>query len=270
MYLRVLSENECFRGGLGTEFGLSLYMEANGKKLLFDTGASGLFAQNAQALGIDLSAVDALVLSHGHYDHGGGLKTFLECNSHAPVYLRQNAFGLYCSSRTDPPSYLGLDRSLASSGRLRFTGLYHVLAPGLTLFSGVEGRRLFSPSNSNLCEQTAAGVVPDSFTHEQNLVIQENGHTILVAGCCHNGILNTLDRASQLGFQPQTVISGMHFLRLDLEQHGALVDDISAELSRRVKTCYTCHCTGMAGYERMKQTLGDRIGYIDCGAELTL
>ena len=92
MKLTVLTENTS-RYGLPAEHGLSLYIEANGRKMLFDMGQTGLFAENAQALGIDLSLVEFAVISHGHYDHGGGLKRFLEMNSKAPVYISSRAVG---------------------------------------------------------------------------------------------------------------------------------------------------------------------------------
>ena len=77
-------ENTTTREDLACEHGLSLYIEANGKRILFDTGASAAFADNAEKLGIDLNQVDLCILSHGHYDHGGGIKRFLEVNDHAP------------------------------------------------------------------------------------------------------------------------------------------------------------------------------------------
>ena len=83
--------DDCAREGVGAEHGLSLWVEACGKKLLFDSGASGLFLENASRLGIDVADADFAVLSHAHYDHGGGLAAFLEANSRAKVYVRAGA-----------------------------------------------------------------------------------------------------------------------------------------------------------------------------------
>ncbi len=113
MIISVLVENTSPRADLGCEHALSLYIATKEHRLLFDTGASGLFAQNAHKLGIDLADVDTVILSHGHYDHGGGFKTFLDINKKAALYLREGAF----------------DRRVAreSGGELRDIGLTALL-----------------------------------------------------------------------------------------------------------------------------------------------
>lgn len=92
MKFSFLIENKTDHPGVVAEHGLSIYIEAHGKKILFDTGESGLFAQNAKAMKVDLSEVDLAVISHGHYDHAGGVPTFCEINDRAPVYIHKNAF----------------------------------------------------------------------------------------------------------------------------------------------------------------------------------
>ena len=156
--------DDCAREGVGAEHGLSLWVEACGKKLLFDSGASGLFLENASRLGIDVADADFAVLSHAHYDHGGGLAAFLEANSRAKVYVRAGAFApRYARRRSGRTEYIGIDAALAGNSRVVETGETCTLAPGLTLFSGVRGRELFSGANRLLLGPD--GETPDDFAH---------------------------------------------------------------------------------------------------------
>ena len=90
MKLTAFSENTSVSESLEREHGLSVYIETADHHILFDTGAGCIFKSNAEKLGVDLSKVDLLVISHGHYDHGGGLRTFLEVNSHAKIFLHKS------------------------------------------------------------------------------------------------------------------------------------------------------------------------------------
>ena len=129
MKITALTENTS-RKGLPYEHGLSLYIETEKHNILFDTGQTELFAKNAEMLGIDLGKVDIAVLSHGHYDHGGGLKRFLELNKTAPVYMSKFAFEPHYNGAQ---KYIGLDLSLRGSGRIVFTDGVTKNADGLTI-----------------------------------------------------------------------------------------------------------------------------------------
>ena len=109
MRITVLLENTAASSDMEVEHGLSLFIETGTKTILFDMGQTDLFARNAGKLGCDLSRVDAAVLSHGHYDHGGGLERFLEINSHAPVYLSPYAFEPHYNGSD---KYIGLDTAI--------------------------------------------------------------------------------------------------------------------------------------------------------------
>jgi len=100
MKIITLIENHVNSPGLVAEHGLSLYIDTGNKKILFDTGQSGLFIQNAQKLGIDIREIDLLVISHGHYDHTGGLYQFLEVNKKATVYAKKEIFTPKYSGKT--------------------------------------------------------------------------------------------------------------------------------------------------------------------------
>lgn len=274
MKIQVLAENTTASEMLGCEHGLSLYIETKKHKLLFDTGASALFAENAAKMKIDLSEVDLAVISHGHYDHGGGLKTFLNINDKAKVYLHQNAFQPYFSHRSSgAKAYIGLDRTLAENERMIFCGKSFQIDEGLELFSGVKGEKPTPSGNFDLFKQVGETFLPDDFTHEQNLIISESEKMILIAGCAHNGIANILDRFhADKGRMPDYVIGGFHLYNpLTKESESpAVIAEIGRYLLDTKAAYYTCHCTGMESYERLKSMMGDRIGYLATGDELTI
>ena len=116
MKITVLTENTT-ELGLPVEHGLSLFIEIGDRRILFDSGQSDLFAKNAEALGVDLKTVDFAVLSHGHYDHGGGLKKFLEVNGKAKIYMSRYAFEPHFNAED---KYNGLDAEINGESRRVF------------------------------------------------------------------------------------------------------------------------------------------------------
>ena len=262
MKITCLVENTCGREGLGCEHGLSFFVETEGKKLLFDMGAGPLFHENAEKLDIDLCQADMAFLSHGHADHGGGLEEFLRVNSHAPVYVREEAFGGYYSEKDDGFHDIGLKKELCGHPQIRLVK-ERTFQPetGLLLFSGVSGTRMFPESNRNLKEKSGEAYLPDRFLHEQNLVVSENGKAVLFAGCAHSGILNILDRCTELlGRAPDAVIGGFH---LNSPTVGAVsrdyVNSLAAELLKYGSEFYTCHCTGEQALRMLKESMDGKI-----------
>ena len=125
MRITALAENTSVSDNFGAEHGLSLYIETDKHNILFDMGQTALFSENAEKLGIDLSMVDIAVLSHGHYDHGGGLKKFLSINDKAPVYINRYAFEPHYNGKE---KYIGLDISLQDNERIIFTDDFYEIA----------------------------------------------------------------------------------------------------------------------------------------------
>lgn len=269
MKITSLLENTSSQPTIGCEHGLSLYIETGSRKILFDTGASNLFAKNAESLGIDLGKVDLAILSHGHYDHAGGLKTFLALNAHAPVYIRREAFGPYYSQREDGEyHYIGIDQDLAANNRLIDTSAYTPIAEGITLFSRVERSEFVPSGNQSLYRKEGEHYLPDSFTHEQYLLIEEGETRLLVSGCSHRGIVNIVKSAHEhWQAYPTHVIGGFHLYNHRTgEPEKPEVLDAIAEILLATKARYsTCHCTGEENYTYLKKRMGDHIAYLSGG-----
>lgn len=274
MIVKVLAEDTSESIGFIREHGLCLYIETINHKILFDTGASAVFAQNACKLNVDISEVDLVVISHGHYDHGGGLKTFLSINSKAKVYCHQRAFEKYYSNRPNGvKEYIGLDETILNHERFVFCEDYLAIDEELELFSGVKGEKLTPPGNANLFLKVGDNYLQDDFSHEQNLIISENGKTLLIVGCAHKGIVNIVEHFwSQRGCMPDFIIGGLH-----LNYHGNdecddsnLVNEIGEYLLNTNTKCYTCHYTGAQAYSRLKTIMGEKIEYLSTGNQLTI
>ncbi len=251
------------------EHGLSFYIETSGRKLLFDMGQTDLFLQNAAARGIDLSAVDTAFVSHGHYDHGGGLAAFLKINDHAPVYVQEKAFEPHFSHKPEGIKNIGLDTALAANPRLRRVSGVTQIDEALTLFSDITGADCVPQGNRTLYEREDGQYVPDRFQHEQSLMVREGDKAVLFTGCAHRGVINICARAKELlGRDPDVVIGGMHLFSPSTgkSEPDENICAVGERLANTQSRYYTCHCTGPHAYDVLRETLGERIVFLSAGS----
>ena len=254
MKIVTLMENTSCSEALTCEHGLSLYLETQNHKILFDAGQSAAFADNAQKLGVDLENVDFAVLSHGHYDHGGGLGKFLECNKSAPVYVSSHAFEPHYSRN----GYIGLDLSLESSERIFSVSQDRILAEGISLH-----QIACAPMDTAGLEMEENGIrKPDDFRHEQYLMIEEQGKRILISGCSHKGILQLVEH-----FRPDILVGGFHFMKITDENW---LQEAAEKLLTYDTVYYTGHCTGQTQYDYLKGIMGDKLHYLATGTILEI
>lgn len=258
MKITALVENTSALPDIGCEHGLSLFIETENTKILLDMGQTELFVQNAVKLGIDLASVDLAVLSHGHYDHGGGLKKFLEINRTAPVYLHKHAFEPHYNGTE---KYIGLDVSLSNNDRLVFCEGITQIGNGLTLSDCRTSEQTFNLGSFGLNTKENGVFVPDDFRHEHYLLIEENKKHILISGCSHKGILNIAD-----WFDADVIVGGFHFSKLALDKTLA---DYADTLNGHKTAFYTCHCTGKEQFDFMKARM-DRLYYIAAGQTIEI
>lgn len=292
-----LAENTEGAAGCGFEHGLCFYIETEHHKLLMDTGQSDLFIKNAEKLGVDLTKVDTVVLSHGHYDHGGGILPFAEINPDAKIYVQASAFGEYYSiDSKGQPHYIGLAEGIRELPQIVVVGskpdsaekedaqsevdtegsfedgIYRI-DDELSLFTGIGNEHPIPSANQRLMKKTEEDMVQDDFSHEQCLVIHEGTKSVLLSGCAHHGILNILDRYRELyGGDPDVVISGFHMMK----RHGysdadiTMIIDTALELRKLRTVFYTGHCTGVEPYNAMKKLMGDKLHYVHSGDEIRI
>ena len=206
-----LVENESGSSGCEAAHGLSFYIETEKHKLLFDAGPSDAILRNAEKLGVSLASVDTLILSHGHYDHSGGILPFAELNPSAKIYMQHNAGREYYSFGGEEEGfrYIGIDKKILSLPQVQLLHGDTKIDDELQLFT-VDNRAFPLPStNKRLRELSGGEYVQDEFRHEQNLLLTCEGKKILFCGCAHNGILNvmeTLERKFGADALPDLVI----------------------------------------------------------------
>jgi 7,8-dihydropterin-6-yl-methyl-4-(beta-D-ribofuranosyl)aminobenzene 5'-phosphate synthase len=251
-----------------TEHGLSIYFETDGYKWLFDVGASDGFYLNAERTGINVEDVDYLVISHGHYDHAGGLKKFLTVNHKARIVMTANIRGKqFYSDRMHPKRNISIDQSIVDQNINRFM----LAADNMQISKNVALICRFPEihpgpmANIHLTIEDQDGEKPDKFRHEAAVVVKTPAGLVVFSGCSHSGILNILDACSDW-FGKSTVIAcigGTHLPDKNLSNTYESEAGIK-ETGRLIKMHYpgmkliTGHCTGIDAQRYLSLVMGDR------------
>ncbi len=272
MKITCLVENTTCRK-LPTEHGLSLFIEMNnGRCILFDMGQRCLFDENAMRLGLNIADVDVAIVSHGHYDHGGGLRHFLHRNSKAKIFVLPKAFDPHFSIHDDEILDIGLDYQIKDEKRFVFCKDEYEIPDVGCLFSNVKCEKFAPLGNRFLLGED--GKARDDFAHEQNLIIREGDNIVLFAGCAHCGIVNIIEKEKEIvGKLPSYVFAGMHLVKsgLDANAEHLFIESLAMSLNSFANIhYYTMHCTGMEQYSILKEYLVDKIDYFSCGESIII
>ena len=246
--ITTLVENCVYGRKLQAEHGLSLYVEAGGNVVLFDTGASDLFIRNARLLHCDLQRVDYLVLSHGHSDHSGGLEAFLEINKKAKVD-REN--GIRNAVRMDMSRFIFVDKT---------TGIL----PGIWIFPDLPVINEDDTHFEQFIVKRDGELIPDRFEDELALVLKGEESMILLSACSHRGITNILRSVSSFFNENhlKMIIGGFHIHNASSDKDDVIVNGLKNSLPDEL--C-VCHCSGVDKYALFYSLWGNKVFYNHTG-----
>lgn len=280
MKVTALIEDKTNNPDLYAEKGLSLHIQREYDNILFDTGITGNFVDNAAKLDIDLKDVDLTAISHGHFDHGGGLRRFFQLNENSPVYLRTHSDGdHYFKGFLFVKRYIGMDKSLFSdyADRINLINGFKEIAKDVYLLKDIKMKYPIPAGSKYLYKKKGKQFVHDDFLHEQMMVIKEDDGLVIFTGCSHHGVLNMVEAAMEQfpDMQIKGLFGGFHFIGLPFFNHMAEsksnVENIGKKLLEYpIKKVYTGHCTGRKGYPILKNIMGDKVDYFATGNSLEI
>ena len=258
------------RSTLWGEHGLAFLVQVEGKRLLFDTGASGtVLAHNLVETKTSPDSITAVALSHAHYDHTGGLGAFLEMQSGLPLYAHPDLLRERFSRRDKEMRSVGLrlaEPSLRSLTDLHLSAAPQEILPGVWTTGEITERREPEGRSPHHCIRDGKSWAPDPYRDDMALVLDSPTGLVLVCGCCHAGLLNTLAHVRRVfGRDPVAVVGGTHLGNAD-EDH---LNRLMKELDRLgAPALYLNHCTGLKAHLALAAAFDKQVHPCPAGTDL--
>ncbi|WP_139906118.1 MBL fold metallo-hydrolase [Clostridium thermarum] len=281
MKIRMLIENEKLETcpELVKENGISMFINYNGENILFDTGATGEFINNADKLGINIEDIDTVVISHGHMDHAGGLLKFLERNKKARIFMHIRAGEKHFVKLFFKSIEVTMPQAIFEKGgnRINLINETTEISQGIFIITDIMKKEPWVRFNKKMLMKKDGKLCEDDFKHELILAFNNNGKLVILTGCSHNGVVNmietTIAKLPQLPIQ--AVIGGFHLVGMPglnlYAESEATIKALAKQLSSyNIEKIYTCHCTGKKPYKILKDELQDNIEYLCTGMEVEL
>jgi 7,8-dihydropterin-6-yl-methyl-4-(beta-D-ribofuranosyl)aminobenzene 5'-phosphate synthase len=249
--------------GFWGEHGLAYLVETNGQRILFDTGQSGtVLVHNLKLLDIDPATIDAVAISHAHYDHTGGLPALLpHLRSGIPLFANADIFRERFSRRDGPPKRIGLPlgrEELTVHFGLRLNDAPQEIVPGVWTTGTISERPDCLGSGKGLLMAEGDELIADAYLDDMALILQTGDRLALLCGCCHAGLLNTLAHVARLYPQPIALIAGGLHLAGVAERDLQHACTSLASMRALTRVC-PGHCTGEAAFLALAQSLGSAV-----------
>jgi 7,8-dihydropterin-6-yl-methyl-4-(beta-D-ribofuranosyl)aminobenzene 5'-phosphate synthase len=264
--ITTLSENYVAQSGknLIGEHGLSFYIETERHRILFDTGQNLALANNASVLGVELSQIDSVVLSHGHYDHTGGLKSLLQHNKNFALYGHPDVFSRKVKGADDEYKYIGIPiekKEIENRGiALKLTTAAEKIVTGIMTTGEIPLKNDFEQVESGFFIQTQTGphLEADTLADDQALILDTGKGIVVLLGCSHRGVINTLNRVADLSGKNKihAILGGLHLGKTSDLKLKKMMDHLHAFGLQKIGVG---HCTGYRAILALSNEFKDRV-----------
>lgn len=267
--VQILVENTTPAPGLIGEYGFSALITADNKKILFDTGSSDALLKNSKTLGIDLSTLDALVISHGHFDHTGAVMAVAKLNQGLHVYGHPMIFNPHFVERIPDsliPIGAGFNESeLKDNGAIfQAVSAFTEIMPGVFFCGEIPRTNDFEDAGAGFRTEVDGNVVEDHIADDSAIVLNLPDGLVIISGCAHAGLINTLNYCMEQTNcnKIMAFIGGTH---LAMASETRINKTIAALQSMNINSVAVAHCTGFAPAAIMQQALGPKLVKAETG-----
>lgn len=255
----ILNDNLAGPPTFMAEHGLSLLVEIDGRSFLWDCGSTDITIKNARRMGIDLRSIEGIGLSHGHYDHCGGLLSVLEVAGPKPVYVHPGAFVPRYAVTGGSRRFIGIpfcrEQVESSCSSLELSSGPIEVMPGVVMSGEIPRVTEFEGCETNLFSVQDGVMANDTFPDDQSLLVKTPDGVIVVTGCAHAGLVNILKHVVERYGDIRAVIGGTHLGLGDGKRLQPTIDYLDEVLPEKM---IFNHCTGIPSAMAMKQHFGDR------------
>ena len=256
------------------EWGLGLWIEADEQRILCDTGQGHTLRHNANLLGIDLRTADALVISHGHFDHTGGIAELIDAGFRGKIYAHPAALnGRFQRGTTPPHRHIGIPPASERALRSKAANLVESVqptevAPGILVTGAIPRRNTYEIAADPFFIDEAC-TQSDPLTDDQALLIETKGGWAVITGCGHAGLINTLNYTKEIIGNGRifAVIGGLHLFQASAERIQATTENLQ---SFGVELIAPCHCTGFEATAALQSQFGSKVVALRAGLRLRL